>query len=461
MATFNFTEQRIGGLQAPATGEEVHNDTSVPGLCVRVRAGGAMTYCLRYRVGGRGSQQRRYTIGAIGAVGLAEARRLASRVLSDVRSGIDPAAAKKKALAAAGGKSTTLADLVDTHERDQLSRGVVTAKPTATLLRRDFVQIVGENRDPRTISRLDLVQCIERVRDGIRGHAQPRPGLAPTFRARLYGLFETAVARGDVLSNPLSGFKAPRQSRAQRLEQAQKRAGRMLDMAEVAALWTACDDTRVRPAFGAYVRMLIVLGSRRAETAAAQMAWIRAARGDRPALLVFPAEATKAGREHVLPLAPLATSLIASVKQLADTDLIFPGARSRKTRKTVQISGWSKSWPALLGVAREHGLTGELRLHDLRKTARSHWSRLGVHDRVSEAMLNHAEANVLIATYDKRDLMTEKIDAMSIWCAEIETALEARKKVVDGLSGGAAVIVLHEPRKAPRERPTAAQASSS
>ena len=85
--------------------------------------------------------------------------------------------------------------------------------------------------------------------------------------------------------------------------------------------------------------------------------------------------------------------------------------KDRQDRGTLIFSGWSKSWPALLKVAREYGLTGDLRLHDLRKSARSHWARIGVHDRVSEAMLNHAEANVLIATYDKKDLTAEKIDA--------------------------------------------------
>jgi integrase len=459
VATFNFTEQRIAGLSAPAKGEEVHNDTAVSGLSIRIRAGGSQSYFVRYRAGGRGSQQRRYTIGPARAVGLAEARRLASKILSDVRNGVDPAAAKK-ALAEAGGKTTTLAELVDTHERDQLFRGVVTARATATLLRRDFAQIVGENRNPRTVTRLELVQCIERVRDGVRGHIPPRPGLAPTFRARLYGLFETAVGRGDVLANPLSGFKAPRQSRVQRLEQAAKRVGRMLSMDEIAALWMACGDPRIRPAFGAYIQALIVLGSRRAETAAARLSWIKPARGDRPALLVIPAAVTKAGREHVLPLPPLATSIIAGVKRFTDTDLIFPGARSRKTGRTVQISGWSKSWPALLKVAREYGLTGELRLHDLRKSARSHWARLGIHDRVSETLLNHAESNVLIATYDKRDLMAEKNDALSLWCAEIEMALEARGKATDGSSANAAVILLHRPKKAPRQRPAAARALS-
>ena len=101
-------------------------------------------------------------------------------------------------------------------------------------------------------------------------------------------------------------------------------------MDEIAALWAACGDRRVRPAFGSYVCALIVLGSRRAETAMARLSWIKPARADRPALLVFPAAVTKAGREHALPLPPLAAGLIAGVEAtVADTDLyIFPGARS-------------------------------------------------------------------------------------------------------------------------------------
>ena len=202
-------------------------------------------------------------------------------------------------------KATTIAELLERHEASQRARGVVTARATAKMLGRDFVDLIGPNRAPRTVTRTELVECIERMRDGVKGHATPRPGLAPTFRARLYGLFETAVARGDVIANPLAGFREPRQSRAQRLEQAAKRAGRMLEMDEIAALWTACGDPRVRPAFGAYVRALIVLGSRRAETAMARLSWIRPATAERPALLLIPAAITKAGREHVLPLPAL------------------------------------------------------------------------------------------------------------------------------------------------------------
>jgi hypothetical protein len=234
----------------------------------------------------------------------------------------------------------------------------------------------------------------------------------------------------------------------------------MLSLEEIAALWAACGDLRVRPAFGAYVRALIVLGSRRAETAAARLSWIRPTTADRPAMLVMPAAVTKAGRENVLPLPSLASSIVAGVKRYADTDLIFPGARSRKTGKTAEISGWSKSWPALLEVARRYGLTGTLRIHDLRKTARSHWGRLGIHDRVAEALLNHAEPNVLIATYDKRDLLAEKIAAMETWCREIEAALDVREKVERGRAPSADVVPLSRPPRSRQARTLAKAANN-
>ena len=68
----------------------------------------------------------------------------------------------------------------------------------------------------------------------------------------------------------------------------------MLSMAETAALWRACGDKRV--ASGSYVRLLLLWGTRRGETAAAKLSWISPATHDRLAVLTIPAEHTKAGR---------------------------------------------------------------------------------------------------------------------------------------------------------------------
>jgi integrase len=415
---------------------------------------------VRYRLGGRGSQQRRYTIGTPGDVRLDDARKLAAKIVADVLHGRDPAEERRaKARGVAQGRRTTIADLIDQHEADQRSRKIVSAVRTAAMLRRDLARSIGATRDAGTVTRADLVECIDRVRDGSSGHVKPRPGLAPTFRTRLYGLFETAVERGVVASNPLAGYRRKRKSRAQRVAQIERRVGRTLSMEEIAALWAACGDPRASQSFGAYVRGLVVTGCRRAELAAARLPWIKPATADRPALLNIPAAITKTGRQQVLPLPALALRLIAGVRRRADTDFVFPGGRSSATGKTARISGWSKSWPRLLAIAREHGLSGAVRIHDLRKSARSHWARLGIHDRVAEALLNHAEPNILIATYDKRDLIAEKTAAMDSWAGEIEAALQARPKPSSAVSPAAEVIALREPFKAARRRPRARAAT--
>ena len=427
MKEFNFTEGRIEGLQPPAKGEATYCDTAVPGLELRVLASGARAYCVRYRLGGRGSPQRRLTLGAAGEMRLDDARKAALKALAEVRHGGDPVAERKSVIQARGDAAarTTVAELVDLHEAEQRARGVASAADAAKMLRRDFVAAVAKSRHPSTVSRAELVRLLDRVRDGVPGHAAPRPGSVSTFRARLHGLFQTALARGIVRANPLAGYRQPRASKMERIARAGRRAGRMLTMEEIAALWEACGDERVSQSFGAYVQTLIVTGCRRGELAAVRLSWIKAATRDRVALMTIPAAVTKAGREHVVPLPPLAAAVIAGVRRYADTDFLFPGRRTGNT--AVSISGWSKLWPALLAVAREYGLTGALTMHDLRKSARSHWGRLGVSDRVAEVLLNHTVPNVLIEIYDQREFLDEKISAMDLWCREIEEAIKVRQ----------------------------------
>ncbi len=52
------------------------------------------------------------------------------------------------------------------------------------------------------------------------------------------------------------------------------------------------------------------------------------------------------------------------------------------------------------------------RLHDLRRTARTGLAKLGVPQNVAETVLNHAERNVLVSTYDRHEYTDEKRDAL-------------------------------------------------
>src|SRR5262245_32910943 len=126
---------------------------------------------------------------------LDEARKAALKALTEVRHGGDPVA-KHKAMIEARAEAaarTTAAELVDLHEAEQRARGLTSAADAAKMLRRDFVAAIGKSRDPASITRAEMVKCMDRVRDGVPGHEPPRPGSVSTFRARLHGLFEIAL----------------------------------------------------------------------------------------------------------------------------------------------------------------------------------------------------------------------------------------------------------------------------
>ena len=449
MASIKFTEARLTNLTPPVSGECAVSDTDTRGLGVRVQASGVKTYFVRYRLGGRGAPERRLTIGRVGDLPLAEARIQAQAALVAARQGRDPVAERKaagEALAAAKPKAT-LSDLIDMHERDQVVHGVLSAAENAKSLRRELA--VMSRRDPSTIARAEIVTVFDKVRDGVPGHAAPRPGSVANLRARVHGLLAWAENAGHIPVNVMAGYRSKRRSRAERLEALQTSSGGvMLDMDEIAALWRACEDPRIGQSFGSYVKLLVLTGCRRGEMARARLSWITPARGGKPAFMTIPAEHTKSGRPHVVPFPPLAAGVVAGVARFRDNDpLLTPGAASRKTgARSVPISGWSKQWPKLLTLAESYGLKRKPVLHDLRKTFRSHLSRLGVPDRVAEAMLNHVPTDTLIGVYDRHDFLDEKIEGAAKWADEISASLAKTQAL------SAEVIALRPLARAPKAR---------
>jgi integrase len=438
-----LTETRIAALPLPAEGETNYRDPGVPGLGVRCRPG-SKTYVVRYRLGGRASPSVRLTLGAAGSGGipLGEAKKIAARIAADVAHGRDPLAEKKAAIEAAkiAERRMTLGDLLAAHERELRVRGVVSVDNVVRFLKRDCIDVLGAGRDPASITRQELVRLMDRVRDGAPGCAKPRPGSVSTFKARVHGLFEEALRRGVVNMNPLAGHRAPRRSRAERIEAVKRRTGRALDMNEVAALWRACEDPEVNPTFGLYIRMLLITGARRAELAAARKSWLKTATPSHPPLLVFPAESVKNGTEHVVPLPQLAVNVLSCVQRRGSSDLLFPGGTSRSTGRPASISGWSK----LIQPLRKAAAAKTWTLHDLRRTARSAWPTLGVDERTCEALLNHTPGDALLAAYDRRDFLIEKAQALELWAAAIENAIAGPGEPADGHRPSAGVLARPE-----------------
>src|SRR5262245_49850873 len=94
MAHLRITKRLVDGLK-PRTSEFAVWDVKLPGVGVRVRPSGAMSYVVAYRAGsGRGAPVRRFTIANVGKAAPEAARRRAKVILGAVAHGQDPAGDK-------------------------------------------------------------------------------------------------------------------------------------------------------------------------------------------------------------------------------------------------------------------------------------------------------------------------------------------------------------------------------
>jgi integrase len=195
---------------------------------------------------------------------------------------------------------------------------------------------------------------------------------------------------------------------------------RVLTLEELARIWRAADQLE-----GVYrdaVHLLMVTGQRRAEVAG--MAWgeIDLVR----TLWTLPAARTKARRQHVLPLAPLAVTALQARHAAfhhapAAKDLVLPSI-ARDGRGIAPISGWN--W-LKRELDRRSGVT-EWRLHDFRRSIVSICAEHGADVAILDSLLNHASSATrggVIGTYQRALLIEPTRRVMALWDGLLREAI--------------------------------------
>ena len=109
---FNFTQARIKELPAPNKGRLDYSDTEITKLVCRVSATGNKSFIVTKRVGGK---LKNVTIGKFPDVSVTEARKQAQSILTELNSGIDPTAAKRKNKV----EQTVLVDVLEMYLADR------------------------------------------------------------------------------------------------------------------------------------------------------------------------------------------------------------------------------------------------------------------------------------------------------------------------------------------------------
>jgi integrase len=150
----------------------------------------------------------------------------------------------------------------------------------------------------------------------------------------------------------------------------------------------------------------------------------------------------KADRAHVVPLSPLAFSILADCPKLGRH--VFASTRGAPRGGTISISGWSKFKARLDALAIEalcqligdpEATIPEWHLHDLRRTAASLMTERGVSRFIAGKVLAHAEQTVTGKHYDLYEYAAEKKQALDLWGARLAA-------IVEGCEGPDSVVVL-------------------
>jgi integrase len=378
-------------------------DALVPGLSVRVTEKGAKTFMLVTRYPGSSNPARR-ALGAYGEITLEQARNKARSWLELVSRGVDPhIEVERQRLAEQRKQAGTFANLAEAFIRQKLSterRG----RDAELHLRNEFVPRWGK-RPAADITADDVGMVINEVK--ARGAASMAHALLATVR-RLYK-WASQPGRGfGIVSSPcftisakaLIGEKRPRT--------------RILTDPEIRAFVRACDQLGYP--YGAIGKMLLLTGARHREVSEAPWSEFDLAK---KAWTIDPAR-FKSNVEHTIPLTSDMVALLEGLPRFKRGDHVFSTTFGEKP--TMIADKIKHQIDAMM--AQELGAKPKAwRVHDLRRSVRSHLSALQIPDHIAEMVLGHGRTG-LARVYDLHRYQDELREALTRWNARLRSIVE-------------------------------------
>src|SRR5262245_61334753 len=275
----------------------IHFDGALSGFGYRLRTSGAdirKSWIVQYR---RAGATRRLLLGSAEVLSADQARTAAKKALAEIALGGDPQAEKSKRRSA---DKFTLAAVVEEFlaAKDGTVRPRTLAEAQRYLTGPHFKPL--HNMPVDQIARRDVAArllVIARERGAV---------TAARARSCLSDMFSWAMGQGLVESNPVVGTNKPKTAPPR---------DRVLNDAELAAVWNATADDD----FGHIVKLLILTGQRRTEVGGMTWREIDLDQGT----WTIPSSRTNNGREHTLPLPPLALDTIAGTPRMVGREYLF------------------------------------------------------------------------------------------------------------------------------------------
>jgi len=208
-------------------------------------------------------------------------------------------------------------------------------------------------------------------------------------------LFNWAVGRDLIQVNPC--YRVPKPS-------SENRSDRVLSESEICAVWNALSAEA--PLTAAIFKLRLLTAQRGAEVLT--MRWDQTGNG----WWTIPAQFAKNGLAHRVPLSPQASALLDAIRPLGSgSPWAFPdadGEGHHKAHERIRRRSQVSFVP-----------------HDLRRTAASYMTSMGISRLVVSKILNHVEKGVT-AVYDRHSYDREKREALDAWGARLEQIITER-----------------------------------
>jgi integrase len=398
-----LTDRFLKSVPAALKGRHTdYADGIVPGLAVRVSSTGQKSFVLVSRFPGKNNPTRR-ALGSYPAMTIDKARTRAREWLDLIQRGIDP--------------SVQVASEVETNLRRQKNtfRAVAesfiekhvgsrrTAIPIKQLIERKLIVPWGD-RPVDTIGKRDVIELVESVRQAS-GVESARQTLIYVRRLFGWAAARDLVPQSPCLAIAVADLLPPKVSR-----------DRVLSDGELRLILKATADDGIGYPTAPFARLLLLTAARRGEVAEATWPEIDM----RGATWLLPPARVKNASEHTIPLSAAAVSLLGSLPRYNGGEYLFSTTFGGRP-----ISGFSKLKLRLdrrIAKLNDGQPLADWTWHDLRRTAASGMSRLGIPPHIIEAVLNHRSGIIrgVARAYNRHDFRTEKATALATWAAYLD-----------------------------------------
>ena len=394
----------VRSVKPLAAGRLEISDLRCVGLWLRITPNNIKTWTFRFRDRATG-RPGRATIGQYPAIGLTAARSAADTMRQEVAAGGNPARRKRESRAGAG--AATFRALADRYLAEHARRH---KRSHARDARNLELHVLPRWRDRpfAGIKRADVIELVERL------IAAGKPTLANRIQSLVSSIYTFALDADLIDANPCHRLKK------RGIENVGKR---VLSDGEIRLFWRGiADSLRTTQRIGLGLQMALLTGARVGEIAGMRRNELERLGEPMRAAWIIPADRTKNGREHMIPLVPMARNVVLNLLALIDQDeqYLLP-TRSRRRKGPIRPNSLTQAMDNF--SRRLAGDTSAVRTwrsepptpHDLRRTVGTRLAELRVPKEIRDRVLNHTSGDVGTRHYNRHDFADEKREALTRW----------------------------------------------